>query len=109
MKSVTVNTKIGTLCRCDKYYLYLFPTADEAIITNETEVCNSPVAMDLSRAISWAQYIAERAKCKIIVSDPDECFMIIGRDRNCIKILSGNKTGWLVWSKWLKMYEAYRQ
>lgn len=109
MKSVNKNTRAGTLCRCDQYFLMLFPTAERAAFAERTEITHIPVKNGLEKARNWADYLARNAKCDVVVVSPDDCFMIIDWEQDCLKILTGNHVGWLSWARWLKMYEAYRR
>lgn len=102
--------EVGKLYGCQKYYLMIFPTAITAAELAEDGRTSFAHDAQLIGAAAAADFWSKELNCKVQYSNPNDIFMIVDQkqidNQIYIKILCGEKLGWIILKDWVEIHEA---
>lgn len=99
--------ELGKLYTCQKHLL-IYPTINAArgVVA---ELARRRVELDAVDPAAYAtNYWSRQLNCQIILSEPNEVFMVVDQkqinDKVFYKILLREKLGWFIWKEWLGIH-----
>lgn len=96
--------EIGKLYKCSKCYLLIYPSIEKAAATAAAATGWSAwttwLGGDRRRAVA---YWSKKANCKVRFSELEEVFMCLKQEGKYVHALFGEKQGWIINKKWLKI------
>ncbi len=84
--------EVGKLYKCPDYFLMIYPSKEKAssVLGRRTVVVGS--------AEEAAAHWSDQLNCQVRYSEPGEIFIFLGRDREFLNVLFGEKQGWIIFS-----------
>jgi len=95
-----MKLEVGKLYTCEKYFLLLFPdpeTVGAAYAHNDRSA-----AADFGAA---AAYWSNRFGKPVLYAEKNIPILVIQNKEEYIEVLSGDKSGWIVYQDWLNLKE----
>jgi hypothetical protein len=85
---------------CEKYYIFIFDTKYNAIVTSKNSAGGSATPR---AAIHAAAYWSKELNSRVTYSDPGEPIFVLKKDGEFWNVIVGEKIGWIVVVNWMKI------
>ncbi len=105
-----MKLEIGKLYVCEEYFLMLYPDPDTAaerrsIASLHAGGAAASPGTDAATAAASAAYWSNRFGKPVLYAEKNIPILVIQNKEEYIEVLSGDKSGWIVYQDWLKLKE----
>ncbi len=91
--------KPGKLYTCPKFFLMVYPSKEKASSAKPSSIA---AAEDDQTLVAYqVNYLSTLLNCQVRCSDIGEIFMFLERDDHYLRVLFGEKQGWIIFRDWL--------